>query len=167
MLPRTLFSEEHELYREQVRKFVEREIAPHHAQWEKDQHRAALRLACGWRGRAAFARNPRRVWRLRRRQASFRDRDGGAGARWRYRAWLFAAFGYRRALHPGLWHRGAEAPLSAAHGEGRDHRRHRHDGAGRRLRFAGRADNGACGAAMAMCSTARRPLSPTARTPMW
>ncbi len=36
MLPRTLFSAEHELYREQVRKFVEREIVPHHAQWEKD-----------------------------------------------------------------------------------------------------------------------------------
>ena len=36
MLPRTLFSAEHELYREQVRKFVEREIAPHHAKWEKD-----------------------------------------------------------------------------------------------------------------------------------
>ncbi len=35
MLPRTLFSEEHELYREQVRKFIEREVAPHHAQWEK------------------------------------------------------------------------------------------------------------------------------------
>ena len=29
-------SAEHELYRDQVRKFVEREIAPHHAQWEKD-----------------------------------------------------------------------------------------------------------------------------------
>jgi acyl-CoA dehydrogenase len=36
MLPRTLFSDEHELYREQVRKFVEREIVPHHAKWEKD-----------------------------------------------------------------------------------------------------------------------------------
>ena len=35
MLPRTLFSPEHELYREQVRKFIDREIAPHHAQWEK------------------------------------------------------------------------------------------------------------------------------------
>lgn len=35
MLPRTLFSHEHELYRDQVRKFMEREIAPHHAQWEK------------------------------------------------------------------------------------------------------------------------------------
>ncbi len=36
MLPRTLFSEEHELYRDQVRRFVEREIAPHHAKWEKE-----------------------------------------------------------------------------------------------------------------------------------
>ncbi len=36
MLPRTLFSEEHELYRDQVRRFVEREIIPHHAKWEKD-----------------------------------------------------------------------------------------------------------------------------------
>jgi acyl-CoA dehydrogenase len=36
MLPRTLFSEEHELYRDQVRRFAGREIAPHHAKWEKD-----------------------------------------------------------------------------------------------------------------------------------
>ncbi len=37
MLHRTLFSEEHELYRDQVRRFVEREITPHHAKWEKDK----------------------------------------------------------------------------------------------------------------------------------
>ncbi|MFZ1107956.1 MAG: acyl-CoA dehydrogenase family protein [Rhodomicrobium sp.] len=37
MLPRTLFSEEHEMYRDQVRRFVEREIVPHHAKWEKEQ----------------------------------------------------------------------------------------------------------------------------------
>lgn len=36
MLPRTLFSEEHDLYRDQVRRFVEREIAPHHAKWERE-----------------------------------------------------------------------------------------------------------------------------------
>jgi acyl-CoA dehydrogenase len=36
MLQRTLFSEEHELYRDQVRRFIEREIAPYHARWEKD-----------------------------------------------------------------------------------------------------------------------------------
>jgi acyl-CoA dehydrogenase len=37
MLHRTLFSEEHELYRDQVRRFVEREITPHHAKWEKEK----------------------------------------------------------------------------------------------------------------------------------
>ena len=37
MLHRTLFSEEHELYRDQVRRFIEREITPHHTKWEKDK----------------------------------------------------------------------------------------------------------------------------------
>lgn len=33
---RTLFSEEHEQFRDTVRGFVENELAPHHGQWEKD-----------------------------------------------------------------------------------------------------------------------------------
>jgi acyl-CoA dehydrogenase len=36
MIERTLFSEEHNLWRESVRRFIEREIVPHHAQWEHD-----------------------------------------------------------------------------------------------------------------------------------
>ena len=36
MFSRTLFSAEHELYRDQVRRFVEREIMPYHAKWEKE-----------------------------------------------------------------------------------------------------------------------------------
>ena len=36
MFTRTIFSEEHEMFRDQVRRFVETEIAPRHAQWEKD-----------------------------------------------------------------------------------------------------------------------------------
>src|ERR1700722_4784365 len=36
-LPRTSFTADHELFRDQVRKFMEREVSPHHAQWEKDQ----------------------------------------------------------------------------------------------------------------------------------
>ena len=36
MFKRELFSEEHEAFRSTVRKFIEREIAPHHAQWEVD-----------------------------------------------------------------------------------------------------------------------------------
>ena len=33
---RNVFREDHEQYREQVRRFVENEIAPHHAAWEKN-----------------------------------------------------------------------------------------------------------------------------------
>jgi len=36
MLQRHLFSAEHEMFRETVRKFFEREVAPYHAQWEHD-----------------------------------------------------------------------------------------------------------------------------------
>jgi alkylation response protein AidB-like acyl-CoA dehydrogenase len=33
---RTVFREDHSTFRDQVRRFIEREIVPHHAQWEKD-----------------------------------------------------------------------------------------------------------------------------------
>jgi len=36
MIERNLFSEEHEIWRASVRRFVEEEIVPHHAQWEAD-----------------------------------------------------------------------------------------------------------------------------------
>ncbi len=36
MIPRTLFSPDHELFRDQVKRFIAEEIAPHHAGWEKD-----------------------------------------------------------------------------------------------------------------------------------
>jgi acyl-CoA dehydrogenase len=35
MIPRTLFSEEHELFRGLVKRFIAAEITPHHAEWEK------------------------------------------------------------------------------------------------------------------------------------
>jgi len=35
MIPRTLYSGEHELFRASVRAFIEREVTPHHADWEK------------------------------------------------------------------------------------------------------------------------------------
>ena len=35
MIPRTLFSAEHDLFRDQVRRFIATEITPHHAEWEK------------------------------------------------------------------------------------------------------------------------------------
>ncbi|THD71774.1 acyl-CoA dehydrogenase [Thalassobius vesicularis] len=36
MFERTLFNEEHDMFREMVRRFVEKEISPYHAEWEKD-----------------------------------------------------------------------------------------------------------------------------------
>ncbi len=36
MIPRTLFREEHDMWRESVRRFVEKEIVPLHAKWEEE-----------------------------------------------------------------------------------------------------------------------------------
>jgi acyl-CoA dehydrogenase len=36
MIERSIFREEHEIWRATVRRFVEKEIVPHHAQWEHD-----------------------------------------------------------------------------------------------------------------------------------
>ena len=36
MIPRTIYSADHELFRDAVRRFVSQEITPYHAQWEKD-----------------------------------------------------------------------------------------------------------------------------------
>ena len=38
MIPRTVFSSDHELFRDSVRKFLEQHAVPHHGQWEKDGH---------------------------------------------------------------------------------------------------------------------------------
>lgn len=35
MIPRTLFSEDHQIFRDSVRRFIAAEITPHHADWEK------------------------------------------------------------------------------------------------------------------------------------
>ena len=35
-MKRTLFSKEHELYRDAFNTFLEREVIPYHEQWEKD-----------------------------------------------------------------------------------------------------------------------------------
>ena len=36
MIPRTVFNQDHEVFREAVRRFIEVEITPYHDQWEKD-----------------------------------------------------------------------------------------------------------------------------------
>jgi alkylation response protein AidB-like acyl-CoA dehydrogenase len=50
-MQRTLFLEEHRLFRDSYRHFVEKEIVPHYAQWEKDGHVAReLWLKAGQQG---------------------------------------------------------------------------------------------------------------------
>ncbi|MEK9754635.1 MAG: acyl-CoA dehydrogenase family protein, partial [Rhodospirillaceae bacterium] len=36
MISRTIFDEEHELFRQSVKRFIDKEIAPNHATWEKE-----------------------------------------------------------------------------------------------------------------------------------
>lgn len=36
MIPRTIFSSEHELFRDTVRRFIAEHVTPHHAQWERE-----------------------------------------------------------------------------------------------------------------------------------
>ncbi|MDN5940148.1 MAG: acyl-CoA dehydrogenase family protein, partial [Salinisphaera sp.] len=36
MIERGLFNDDHETFRDSVRRFIANEIEPHHAQWEKD-----------------------------------------------------------------------------------------------------------------------------------
>lgn len=51
MIPRTLFSEEHDVFRESVRRFIEKAIVPHYDQWEKDgQVSREVWLAAGEQG---------------------------------------------------------------------------------------------------------------------
>ena len=37
-IPRTLFAEEHQQFRDSVRRFLEQEVTPHHARWEEQAH---------------------------------------------------------------------------------------------------------------------------------
>lgn len=57
MIPRTLFSSDHELFRDSVRKFLEQEAVPFHHQWEKDGHvdRALWNKAAAFRHSEAFS----------------------------------------------------------------------------------------------------------------
>ncbi len=74
MLPRTVYTEEHELFRDAVRKFMEKEIAPHREAWEK----AGVVSRDAWRkaGEAGFL------------CATVPEEYGGSGADRRYSAIL-------------------------------------------------------------------------------
>ena len=117
MIPRTLFTGEHELFRDQVRRFIATEITPHHAAWEK----------------AGIV--PRSLWheagRLGLLCTGVPEEYGGAGGNFlfgaimieemaRRRHWpdLLPAFRCRCALSRALWDGGAEAKLASQDGDG-------------------------------------------------
>jgi acyl-CoA dehydrogenase len=68
MLKRTLFSQDHEIFRASVRRFIEREMVPHHRQWERN------------------GLVPRELWRHAGGQgllcANIPEAYGGLGAEW-------------------------------------------------------------------------------------
>ena len=111
---RDLFDEEHRLFRETVRDFMAREVAPHHARWEKD------------------GIVPRELWqkagKLGLLGLAVPEGYGGAGVtdfRYnaviveeimrgrRHRRRLLAAQRHRRAVPGRPHHRGAETALAA------------------------------------------------------
>ena len=136
MIPRKLFSEEHESFRASFRKFLEKEVIPHHEAWEERGYvdREVWQKA----GENGFLcpSMPEALRRLRGRPPVQHGDDGRDGQGAHDGPGLFAALGDRRAVHPQVRHRRAEDQLPAAHGPRRDHHRHRDERARRRLRPA-------------------------------
>lgn len=87
-IPRPIYGEEHELYRDAVKRFIAVEITPHHRQWEEDGvvSREVWRKA----GAAGFL-------------CSNAPEDfGGAGADYKYNAVFTEELGYAGATGPGF-----------------------------------------------------------------
>ena len=87
-MQRDLFSSDHEIFRDSVRAFIETEMVPHHAQWEKDQ------------------RVPREVW-LKAGAAGLLCCDipeeyGGFGADWLYNVVVIEELGKAGMSGPGF-----------------------------------------------------------------
>ncbi len=78
MIDRELFSADHELFRATVRRFVEEEVAPHHAQWEEE------------------GKVPREIWRrageLGLLCCNLPEEFGGAGCDWLYNVVVIEEF---------------------------------------------------------------------------
>ncbi len=103
-LPRTLFSPEHDAFREQVRRFCEKEIAPQHSAWEQD-HRV-----------------PREVWRKAGDNGLLccwlPEAYGGPGADFLFDVIVCEELGRIGATGPGFaLHSGIVAPYIAHYGQ--------------------------------------------------
>ncbi|MCC6710047.1 MAG: acyl-CoA dehydrogenase family protein, partial [Gammaproteobacteria bacterium] len=88
MIERTLFSPEHEIFRDACRKFIAREITPFHAQWEQD------------------GIVPRELWRKAGAAGmlccAVSEAYGGPGADWLYDVVMFEEMARAGATGPGF-----------------------------------------------------------------
>lgn len=88
MIPRTLFTDEHELYRDSCRKFIESEIVPNHGEWEKT------------------GQVPRELWRKAGAAGllcpNVPEEYGGAGAGFLYNVVITEELGRAGATGPGF-----------------------------------------------------------------
>ena len=88
MIARTLYDEEHEIFRESVRRFIAAEIVPHHERWEKDG--VVSREAWLAAGRAGL------------HLASFPEEYGGGGGDFRHSCVVVEELAYAGASGPGF-----------------------------------------------------------------
>jgi len=104
MIERSLFRQEHEQFRETVRRFVEAELVPHHAQWERDKI------------------VPREVWRRAGAAGllccNLPEEYGGPGGDWLYNVVVIEELARAGMSGPGFMiHSELVAPYIAAWGD--------------------------------------------------
>ena len=164
----SIYEQEHEDFRATARAFLEREVVPHHEQWEQDGQVEPRGLAQGRRGGAALLRRRRGVRRRRgqglplQRGAHRGDHPGR-----RQRARLPGPQRRDRPLHQPPGDRRAEAALAARPGQRRADLGDRDDRARRRVGPPGHPDHARSTRATTTSSTAPRRSSATASCPTW
>ena len=138
MLARTLFTPEHEQFRQAVRRFVQKEVVPYYDQWEKDGcvsrevwRRGGAQGLLGINLPEAYGGGGGQRLPLQR------HRDRGIDAGKCPQRGLQPARRRGSALYGDLHDGGAEGALAAGHRRGRTDPGHRHDGAGAGSDLAG------------------------------
>ena len=104
MIPRKLFSEEHESFRASFRKFLEKEVIPHHEAWEERGYVDREVWQKAGEQRFPVPEHARAIRRLRGRSPVQHGDDGRDGQGPHYGPGLFAALRDRRALPAEIRH---------------------------------------------------------------
>ena len=137
VIPRSAYNEDHEAFRQSVRQFLQKEVAPNAKQWQEDgivpksiwPKAGAVGMLC--------PTVPEEYGGLGLDFGLQRHRRRGKRLLWRCRDRFLAAIGHRLQLHHVLRQRGAEEALAPSLGLGRNDHRHRHDRTRHRQRPSG------------------------------